>query len=323
MDLDKYLSFTTEEIILDKDFTTWVLHPDKESDSFWERFLDEHPELRPRIREAAFIVRSLQPVEPQTVHAGVEDVLQRIKLDISARKRQVLFSTLKYAAGLLMLAGLGFAIFSLRHKVSQFPVAAVDAGSLNRGRIILADGSSHEFDTKQTIIQQTDSGIVMVNNDTIGRGRIRTKLGEAAMNRVIIPYGKRSAITLADGTHIWMNSGSQLSYPAEFKKDSREVYLSGEAFFDVRHDPDKPFYVITQEFRIKVLARDSTFPRMLMTTSPRQSWWKERSGSSKMRCFQKHLNWNPGKGLYTAGKTAVPSRTMSMYVSIHPGWTDS
>ena len=51
------------------------------------------------------------------------------------------------------------------------------------------------------------------------------------MNQIIIPYGKRSEITLADGTHIWLNSGSQLSYPTEFQKESREVFLSGEAFF--------------------------------------------------------------------------------------------
>ena len=73
------------------------------------------------------------------------------------------------------------------------------------------------------------------------------------MNRIIIPYGKRSDITLADGTHIWLNSGSQLSYPSEFKSDSREVFLSGEAFFDVQSNPDKPFYVVTQNIRIKVL----------------------------------------------------------------------
>lgn len=73
------------------------------------------------------------------------------------------------------------------------------------------------------------------------------------MNQVIIPYGKRSEITLSDGTHIWLNSGSQISYPDHFTGNAREVFLSGEAFFDVVTDNDRPFHVITKDIRIRVL----------------------------------------------------------------------
>src|SRR5690606_37957770 len=69
---------------------------------------------------------------------------------------------------------------------------------------------------------------------------------------VIIPYGKRSDITLADGTRIWLNAGSQLSYPLSFTGSSREVYLAGEAFFEVESNPNMPFYVITNDLKIRV-----------------------------------------------------------------------
>ena len=57
---------------------------------------------------------------------------------------------------------------------------------------------------------------------------------------------------MPDGTQIWLNSGSQLSYPPDFSGNSREVYLSGEAVFDVMPDAEKPFFVITKDIKIKV-----------------------------------------------------------------------
>ncbi len=57
------------------------------------------------------------------------------------------------------------------------------------------------------------------------------------------PKGKRYKVKLSDGTMIWLNSGSKLKYPIQFAGDKREVYLSGEAYFEVVHNSKKPFYV--------------------------------------------------------------------------------
>lgn len=67
------------------------------------------------------------------------------------------------------------------------------------------------------------------------------------------PSRLTSKITLADGTIVTLNSETQLKYPAEFKGDHREVYLSGEAFFDVKKDAEHPFIIHTEKINIKVL----------------------------------------------------------------------
>ncbi len=72
-------------------------------------------------------------------------------------------------------------------------------------------------------------------------------------NTIIVPYGKRTKITLSEGTKVWLNSGSKLTYPVTFNGDKREVHLTGEAIFDVRHNSQQPFYVITDNYDIKVL----------------------------------------------------------------------
>lgn len=60
-------------------------------------------------------------------------------------------------------------------------------------------------------------------------------------------------LVLADGSTVTLNSETQLKYPAEFKGDSREVYLSGEAFFEVKKDVKHPFIIHTDKMSIKVL----------------------------------------------------------------------
>ncbi|KAB7530336.1 DUF4974 domain-containing protein [Flagellimonas olearia] len=72
-------------------------------------------------------------------------------------------------------------------------------------------------------------------------------------NILRIPYGKRLSVTLQDGTVVMLNSGSTLSYPSSFSgKDKREVYLKGEAFFEVAKNPEQPFIVNTDKVYTQV-----------------------------------------------------------------------
>jgi transmembrane sensor len=58
---------------------------------------------------------------------------------------------------------------------------------------------------------------------------------------------------MADGTEVWLNAGSTISYPVADLKDRREVKLSGEGYFKVSKNAKKPFFVLTQEATVKVL----------------------------------------------------------------------
>ena len=74
----------------------------------------------------------------------------------------------------------------------------------------------------------------------------------------VTPAGCRSRIVLSDGSIVWLNSGSRISYPNRFEGDSREVALEGEAFFKVKSDMKHPFYVNLSD-KIKVMAHGTQF----------------------------------------------------------------
>jgi ferric-dicitrate binding protein FerR (iron transport regulator) len=74
-----------------------------------------------------------------------------------------------------------------------------------------------------------------------------------AYNEIVVPLGEKARINLADGTSVWINSDSKLRFPEKFGPDSREVFLEGEAFFDVTKKAHANFIVHTRLSDVKVL----------------------------------------------------------------------
>lgn len=80
------------------------------------------------------------------------------------------------------------------------------------------------------------------------------KNAETKMQSVVATKrGAKSTLLLPDGTKVWLNADSRLSYSKTFGVGTRDVYLSGEAFFDVAHDKEHPFIVHTKTLDVKVL----------------------------------------------------------------------
>lgn len=75
----------------------------------------------------------------------------------------------------------------------------------------------------------------------------------SSYNTMSTPKGGQYQLTLADGTIVWLNAASSITYPVIFKGPTREVSITGEAFFDVRPNKQKPFVVITSTDRVTVL----------------------------------------------------------------------
>jgi ferric-dicitrate binding protein FerR (iron transport regulator) len=69
----------------------------------------------------------------------------------------------------------------------------------------------------------------------------------------IAPRGQKSQIVLSDGTKVWLNSDTKIRYPGQFDKNQRDVYLDGEAFFEVTKNEHQPFLVHTLGPEVKVV----------------------------------------------------------------------
>lgn len=84
----------------------------------------------------------------------------------------------------------------------------------------------------------------------------------AMQQELYVPPGQRAELTLPDGTHVWLNAGSRLSYPSVFTGE-RRIFLSGEGFFSVSPNKEIPFIVSTPTIEVKALGTEfnvSSYP---------------------------------------------------------------
>jgi ferric-dicitrate binding protein FerR (iron transport regulator) len=73
------------------------------------------------------------------------------------------------------------------------------------------------------------------------------------VNEITTHPGSKTRIELPDGSIVWLNSGSKLTYNGDFNKETREVTLTGEGYFDVAKNKEKPFVIHTSTINVKVL----------------------------------------------------------------------
>ncbi len=85
---------------------------------------------------------------------------------------------------------------------------------------------------------------------------IMTRPEESLMQRIVVPMGQRVNLQLADGTDVWLNSGSEFTYSTAFSKSDRTVTLDGEGYFKVAKDAEHPFRVHTSKATVEVLGTE-------------------------------------------------------------------
>lgn len=167
------------------------------------------------------------------------------------KKRRTLYRRLwKYAAILLLpLAGVLF--YNYLHTPDQPVIATVQPGY--RQAVLIVD-DHRVVDLAAETGQLNDRGIGAVNDTDRGLAYDAPANGEEppAIHRVKTPRGGEYRLILADGTQVWLNSESDLRYPTHFSGDLRQVELTGEAYFRVHPDPEKPFVVRTADYDIRV-----------------------------------------------------------------------
>jgi transmembrane sensor len=139
----------------------------------------------------------------------------------------------------------------------------VKAPDKNRAQIKLADGTIVYLDSAANgelvtangvqVIKRNDGQIIystLASNDS----RLPAASAPLTYNTLSNPRGSKVIdVTLADGSRVWLNAGSSLTYPVAFTGNERNVTITGEAYFEIAHDKTKPFTVSKGEMKVEVL----------------------------------------------------------------------
>jgi transmembrane sensor len=244
-DLEHYKNCSHDDFIVDEEFREMVL--DADSETRLSNLISVMPEKGDEINLAVKIIKGLQMKPIQQSPERQKELWHEILLAQKKKTRLTFF--LKIAASLLLIFGIGSTIvyFSVKQNEKQVPV--MSKAESNDAKLILANGQTVLISNKQSKLRFSPNGTKIVLNDS---SDIAQSVGKDIHNQLIVPFGKRSNIILSDGTRVFLNSGSRLEFPPVFAGKSREVILEGEAYFEVTPDKEKPFYVKTAAFTMKV-----------------------------------------------------------------------
>ncbi|PRD56644.1 FecR family protein [Sphingobacterium gobiense] len=187
--------------------------------------------------------------------------------DIPSTRKRSLWSTFSKIAAVLLI---GLAIGGVLYKSKQEskpqsaamnePVDIAPGG--NMATLTLANGSVIGLNdinegeiVKQDgfIITKTDDGQISYIIDDMQEERSTTVAKELIFNTIEIPRGGKYQVALPDGTKVWLNSASSLTYPTKFSNNERKVTLTGEGYFEVAKNAKAPFTVTTEDQSITVL----------------------------------------------------------------------
>lgn len=162
------------------------------------------------------------------------------------------------AASVLFLFGIGVVYYNINppeQTIDGFVESAPDADvqKVEGVTLILGNGTNLHLEEDNASIQYSSSGeeVRLSSGKTVNQSS--SENNQLSYNTLLVPYGKRTDLQLSDGTVVWLNSGSKLIYPAAFSSNTREVFLEGEAIFEVTHNPDRPFKVKSRNQEITVL----------------------------------------------------------------------
>lgn len=144
-------------------------------------------------------------------------------------------------------------------------------------------GNGKRMDLSQMSIGQEleDSG-VHIHKTRAGEiyYELTNKSGIAKQNILTVPKGASFTVVLPDGSKVWLNADSELSYPSTFSDNQRDVQLKGEAFFDISHDKRRPFTVNTLRAMIQVLGT-----KFNVQAYPNELFWNATVEDGRVNVF--------------------------------------
>lgn len=255
----EYLKYNLEELLEDKQFLAWVLR--KHNNNEWNQFIENYPEFNSQVKKAQEIISLLSDTHEVLDEESVLEMWKSIDrfqhLQNKKTKKLHFRKAFTWAASVVLIISLGtLGYFFINEKQDSYQFATVEEEAQGKEtRLVLSNGEEIALNKDNSTVVLGSNNKLTINNETVidlsQRGYDADDKNQ--MNEVVVPFGKKSELLLADGTKVWLNAGSRLAFPSKFTKKNREVFLEGEAYFEVAKNQTQPFIVNAAKIEIKVL----------------------------------------------------------------------
>ncbi|SHM41513.1 FecR family protein [Flavobacterium saccharophilum] len=188
--------------------------------------------------------------------AGWKSIHQALEAKDKIKVIKLQWRRIAVAASLLLCIGIGSLILFRKSppvQVVEIPQVIDDAEPGRTGAILtLSDGKKIVLDNSKNG-QLSNQNNTMVSKTNGGLVYNAGKNAATVYNTMTTPKSRQYSLQLADGTKVWLNAFSSITFPTVFSSNTRDVKLTGEAYFEVAKDKKKPFRVFVNDIKINVL----------------------------------------------------------------------
>lgn len=239
----------------DEKFIEWKLFPTAELQAYWDEFLRQHPGEEDHLRLAETYFNRINFSSYQLSPGKKKIATERLKRSLHNHDRKHNLRLVAYAAAACTIALVITLFYQQREQTPSIskPATSPDyivGNELESQDILFTTGNNTTAFQENVDIHIQNDKTAQIKTSRHGEKEI--VMEQHAMNKLIVPYGKRSKIILPDGTQAWLNSGSMLEFPSSFTGDTRTVKLSGEMYIEVAPDRNSAFIVQTSDFKVAV-----------------------------------------------------------------------
>lgn len=215
-------------------------------DSSRKRLFDE-------ICEERNVARDLEVYERVNKESAWEKVVCRGNIKLQHSSRRLGWYRWVAAVMLPVMVAAGYFIREMKRDSLQqgVEIASIEPG---KSKAILRLGNNRVLEITKERETHVDvaEGVAATNNSSGMIYPEQVATGKTEYNVLEVPRGGEYTVTLSDGTVVHLNSGSELRYPVAFGAERREVFLSGEGYFEVVKDSVRPFFVNADKLKIRV-----------------------------------------------------------------------
>lgn len=228
------------------------------------RKLKEPGVLRKKIREQEefdYLTAYRRLIGRRDAVGGTAQVKRRVATREKRHSKGLRRKAWNVAAGILLIIGAGTAIFHTAHEHAteqqeELMLAGILPGS-PKAVLTTSDGVTRELGGAPAVIREGDGHAILADSSGIHyEGANKQTESATVYHTLTVPRGGEYFITLSDSTCVWLNADSKLKYPVHFAGKTREVTVSGEAYFQVKKQNGQPFVVHTRHGSITVLGTE-------------------------------------------------------------------
>ncbi|HEY6899438.1 MAG TPA: FecR domain-containing protein [Puia sp.] len=219
------------------------------------RHPEHEEELRSLIDATVRDAATDRQMGPQLADRLFQNIMGAEAPVVVIRKRR--YMSRVAVACVVAVVGAGFWLFPRHERVvgGGAPVVHVIRPAGNRATLTMGDGSTVVLDSvgNGMVASLGNTRVVKMDSGRLAYQAGEKGIGPTSLNMLRTPRGGKYEVTLADGTRVWLNAASSLKFPTDFTADQRVVVLTGEAYFEVAQNKQKPFIVIVGEATVRVL----------------------------------------------------------------------